>query len=79
MALVALPTRTFADVAAIGCGLRVYCPACYRQSEADLLSDILRDRPFFSTRFRCRGVPHTTKQPCQSLGHVPSCRTRPTS
>jgi hypothetical protein len=51
--LVQLPIRTFADVASIGYGARIYCPMCYRQSDVEPTSPDLRERPIFATRFRC--------------------------
>ena len=72
--LVQLPIRTFAEVALIGYGVRVYCPACHRQSEVDPSSPEIYDRAFFATRFRCRGVRHMGtaigKMPCEALGHI---------
>jgi hypothetical protein len=72
--LVELPIRTFADVASIGYGARIYCPMCYRQSDVEPTSPDLRERLFFTTRFRCTGIRHmgssVGKLPCESLGHV---------
>jgi hypothetical protein len=51
--LVQLPIRTFADVASIGYGARIYCPICHRQSDVEPTSPDLRERLFFATRFRC--------------------------
>jgi hypothetical protein len=74
MALVQLPIRTFGEVAAFGYGIQIHCPLCRRRSEVDPLSPDLHDRPFFSTRFRCRGVRHmgsaAPSLPCECLGHI---------
>ena len=69
--LVALPVRTFGDVAVLGLEVAVHCPRCRRVTRVDPADIRLCDRLFAGARFRCTGVslPYPD-EPCDCLGHV---------
>jgi hypothetical protein len=78
--LVQFPIRIFADVASIGYDVRVHCPICRRESRIDPSSPDLRERPFFTVRFRCKAVRHMgrpcPRSPASHWATSISCRPR---
>jgi hypothetical protein len=72
--LLELPIVTFADLAALGLEVKVYCRSCHRSTRFDPVDPRLRDRRFVGARFRCTTVRRlwnaSPPQPCGGTGHV---------
>ena len=57
--LLPLPFTTFREIAPLGLEAAVYCSRCYETRRIDPVSELLRDRCFATTRFRCTKVRYT--------------------
>jgi hypothetical protein len=83
--LLPLPFTTFGETAALGLKATVYCSRCYQHRPIDPAADLLRDRCFATTRFRCCEIRYTGDvcgclgsvaiKPCRSVAKTrwPSC------